>query len=737
VKRLSNFIYDHSRLIIGFVIILNLVSLASLYRFSLDTDFLAFFTQGNPKAEAYIELNAKYYSGETISILVEHDGSLLEKETMLEVFHLQNAIREIDGITRVQGFIPEQIIAGTSIITIDEGYIEGQYAALTDFIENKYFMTDQFLTADGKSAVIIASLETDTDAGSVIDSLEALIEDNPLGLSLAGNEVIKNTLWDYLIRILCILPPCAICLILLVFYLVLRNFRLTVLAIVPAALAALWTFGSIFWSGQDLNLVTVISPLFIIVIGSAYGLHYVSHFRDNISKYPDRRELTVATLTMVGTPIFLATITTMAGFASLTWTDVIPMRHMGIFVTLGIAYAGFMALFFLPAVLCRIKLPKKLPPSTDSWLSKLILKASRQRILISVIFAAIVAVSVAYIPGIQVVSDQLMFFKEDSDIRQTYARVEQQFGGAIPLTGEIISSQGQADLFDSEFATRVLTTERELESISGIKSVFSIFDLLQGINRMATSINAYPENPTFTRVMLSQVSSDDQRTWISADGFRMIIRTEGLDSGDIDNLQQFVSEHSDTIRVITGMPMLFDEMNRLVVKSQVQSLALALVLIFIMLWVTLRRITAALAGLLPIAITIGAILGMLVITDFQLNIMTANLSAIAIGVGVDYSIHLISSIYYYRREGMNREESVNAALTTVSQPVLANAFGLAIGFSALFFSPLRIHAQAASVMWVAMVVSSMAALLLVPVFYSGKRRKQTEVKLDKPSPPEH
>jgi predicted RND superfamily exporter protein len=171
-------------------------------------------------------------------------------------------------------------------------------------------------------------------------------------------------------------------------------------------------------------------------------------------------------------------------------------------------------------------------------------------------------------------------------------------------------------------------------------------------------------------------------------------------------------------------------MNQLVVKSQIQSLALALVLIFIMLWLTLRRITAALAGLLPIAITIGAILGMLSITGFQLNIMTANLSAIAIGVGVDYSIHLISGIYYYRREGMDRQESLRAALTTVSRPVLANAFGLAIGLSALFFSPLRIHTQAASVMWVAMVVSSMAALLLVPIFYSGWRRKQKQEKIN-------
>ena len=68
---------------------------------------------------------------------------------------------------------------------------------------------------------------------------------------------------------------------------------------------------------------------------------------------------------------------------------------------------------------------------------------------------------------------------------------------------------------------------------------------------------------------------------------------------------------------------------------------------------------------------------------------------------------------------MDGRDSVSSALSTVSKPILANAFGLAIGLSVLFLSPLRIHMQAASVMWVAMMVSSMAALLLIPMFYSG------------------
>ena len=431
MKKIANLVYDHSRLIIAFVVIINLVSLASFFRFNLDTDFLAFFSEGNPKAEAYNRLNDKYQSGEAISVLIEQDGSLLEKENLLDVFRLQNEMGAIDGVALVQSFIPPEVMAGTDIVTVNEAYIAEQYDALRDFIENEYFLTGQFLAGDGRNAVLIASLGLDAPAAEVIDSLKELAEDSPLNISLAGNEVIKDTIWSYLIRILCILPPCAICLILLVFYLILRNFRLTVLAIIPAGLAALWTFGTLFWSGQELNLVSVLSPLFILVIGSAYGLHYVSHFLDNINKYPDRRQLTVETLGMVGTPIFLATITTMAGFASLTWTEVVPMRHMGIFVTLGIGYAGFMALFFLPAVLSRIKIPVYNARTQDSRLNKFVLKASRQRILVPIIFAAIVTVSAVYIPGLRVVSDQLMFFKEDSEIRRPGINHLKYFSGDL------------------------------------------------------------------------------------------------------------------------------------------------------------------------------------------------------------------------------------------------------------------------------------------------------------------
>jgi len=726
MERIGNFVYARSRLILVLVVILNIIALASFIRFDLSTDFLNFFTSGNLRVGEYDRLNEKYQMGETVVVLIEQDESLLEEQHLQDVFRLQEDIEEMGGISRVQSFIPSEILVQGSTFDVDQKFIAYHSDILEDFIRDS-FLTGELLSSDESKGALIVTMELNAPAAEVMKSLEEMVEsETALNLSLAGNEVIKSTLWHYLVTILLILPPCAIFLVLLVFFLILKDRKLTVMAIIPAGLAALWTLGTILWSGQELNLLTVLCPIFVIVIGSADGLHYVSHFIDNLSRYSDRRQLTVETLRLVGMPMFLTTITTMAGFASLMWSDVAPMRQMGIFVSVGIAYAGLLSMFFLPAVLLRIKLPAAQPQAQPGGLVKFVLDCSRHRTRVIVAFAIVIGISAFSIPRLEVVSNQLMFFKQDSEIVQTFDRVEKYFGGALPLTGEIAAPRGLLTLRDHSFAEDVLDDERDLERLPGIHSVVSLFDIVGSASEEMTGQHGYPESPAVVDNILRHIDDEDLETWFSDDGLRMMIKIDDLDSVDIGLLDSFVAEHPE-ITVITGMPVLFDEMNRLVVQSQVRSLGLALVLIFIMLLVTIRKLRAALVALIPIVITIIAIMGMLAISRFNLNVVTANLSAIAIGVGVDYAIHLISGIYYFRERGHRGKESVDLALSTVGRPILANAFGLAIGLSVLFLSPLQIHLEVAAVMWVAMMVSSMAALLLIPLFYSRGEKASKEI----------
>ncbi|MGI2335045.1 MAG: efflux RND transporter permease subunit [Dehalogenimonas sp.] len=721
MEKIAAFVTSKPKVIIAIVVLTNIAALLSFFRFSLDTDFLNFFADDNPEVAAYFALNEKYDTGEAVTVLIESDQSLLNADNLLAVFSIQSETSRVPAVSQTQSFIPPQMVIDGVPVPVGAEFIVQNASILGQFIDQQYFMTGQFLSSDRLSGILVVSVDVGADSGPVVESLREIINDYPaLELALAGNPIIKDSIVGYLVTILFFLLPFAVGLIMLVFYFILRNRRLTPLAMLPAGIAALWTFGTIFYGGFELSLVTVITPIFIIVIGSAYGLHFISHFQENLAKFNDKTVAIRETLKMVGTPIILATLTTMAGFASLMFGDAVPMRQMGLFVTLGIGYAGLLAIFFVPAVLTHLNLSAAAPPPPASRrLGDIVSGASYHRWPVFLVFAAVVIAAVVYIPKLEVVSNQLMFFKESSEIRQASAQIEEHFGSAQPLFGEIVSDLGIGAVFNADEAVRLLTVERDLEAQPGIKSVTSVFDLIAGFNGMNTGLDAYPANPALVQAFLNQLG-DGTKSWISDDAFRMFIRPVDIEADEIDGILSWTAAEP-SVSVITGMPILFDQFNQIVVDSQVRSLGLALVLVFLMLLITLRSLKAALVGLLPIVLTIAAVLTFLVISDFNLNVLTANLSAIVIGVGVDYSIHLISGIYYFRRQGLEGDEAVEAAIGSVSRPVLANAYGLSIGLSVLFFSPLLIHVQASAVMWVAMVVSSAAALLIIPQFYRGRR----------------
>jgi predicted RND superfamily exporter protein len=717
VDRLSDFIYTRSRLIIAFVVVMNLIALASLTRFAIDTDITGFFTAGNKVYDEYLALTEKYDISESVVVLIEDTESLLAADNMLAVHELVTAIEALPEVREVQSFLPSEYPAGNLMMAVDERFIERHYEVLRDFTRQRHSLADELLSSDEGTGLISITLKHDADGEEVVEKLERIVDrTRGVSISLAGDPVIGTTLEWYLWRIILLLPPAAGSLVLLVFYRMLRNKRLTLLSMLPAAFGTLWTFGTVFLQGEAVNVVTAISPIFILVMGSADGLHYTTHLLEKLSLHPDRRILTRETMRMVLKPIVLTSVTTMAGFGSLAWSDLVPLRQMGIYVPLGIGYACFLSVFFLPALLTRIHLPAERPPEGDGLLSFFVSLRRRR----GVIFAGVVlllGIAVINLPQLKVVTDPLLYFKEDSAIRKTFRTVEDTFGGALVIIGEIPATCGLDTLRSADCAESVLDMERELERMPGVLSVRSLFDVVQTAHELQSGLLGYPESPGEVSLILDAMDDDDLASWYSADGIRLVARTSRLDSEDVEALLRFRDAHPE-LRTLNGTPVLYNEMNRLTVRSQVQSLALALALVFLMLAAGFKEPRAALFALVPIGLTIVAILAALVVTGYNLNMVTATLSAVTVGVGVDYAIHLISGIQYYRAQGLAMADAVDTALFSVSRPVLASAFGLCAGISVMFLSPLHIHSQVATVMWVAMTVSSLGALALIPLFYT-------------------
>ncbi len=727
-EKISNFIFNNKKTIIATVIFLNLFALSSFFlQFGFSVDYLDFFSKDNPKLVEYNRMNDLYDTGESIIMLIEADDSLLAEKHLYDVLELQENIKNIDGILYLQGYLPNEIRNGSHVLKVNKKFISRHANDKSDEKNDKLLQNyirkrkGAQLSNDETTGILTIMLEANADPFITVKALEEqLISKSGLNLSLSGNLIVQRVMKRYFMVIIMLLPPAAIFLIISIFYIALRSRLLAIFALIPAGISALWMLGTILWSGQELTMLTVISPIFIVTMGSANGLHFISHFKDAFQKLNNYQEALTATYKEVTIPIILTTLTTVAGFMSLAWTDLVAMQQMAIFVSLGILYAGILALIFLPALLLTTK--PNIPPSSKQGKQKILTFVMswcfKQKKSVIIAFSALTIISVLFMTQISVVSDQMAFFKDDSQIAISAETIKDKFGGSVPFIAEVDAPRGLLSLANNEYRDDILDIERDLERMPGIQSAISLFD----ITDQATNI---PNEQPFSKNVLiknalymfeREYGEKNLLSWYTKDSVKLLLKTEDYDDINFKQLESYVKETPE-IRALTGLPIIFNELSRLIVWSQISSLGLAFFLIFFMLYIVFRSTRTASAALVPIAITITAIMGMLSVTGFGINIATAMLSAIAVGVGVDYAIHLVSAISFYKKKGLSESEASKKAVASTSVPILANAFGLAIGLSVFYFSPLKIHSEIASVMWVAMVLSSTSALLLIPLFF--------------------
>ena len=694
MERLASLIERKQKLIIGIVILINIVALLSFYNFRFSTDYLSFFKGNHDMSLAYDEINQKFGGIESIQILIEansNETELTEKEILKEVSYYLHQLEQVDGISFIRSFLPTSTPTPQGPIKVDGDWIEAHHEQLAAMIKSNEF-SKELLSEDRQLGLVMVGLTDQADSDAVIEQIKELSIGSNLKLDYAGNQIIVNTIFSYLLKIILTLPPLAILLVLLTFYLNIRVKKLTILSMLPAAFGALWTFGTVFLLGKELSIITVIAPIFIIVLGSADGLHFTTHFLEQLKQHQNKKRAIKETLELVGPPIIMTSLTTMAGFLSLAFSDIVAMQDLGITTALGIGYAGLISLFFLPVILNKIEI--QLPPDLHHREHRLIKKLKvlvKYRVTVFAIFASIMIVFGSFIPTLIVDSNQLAFFKQGSEIRNTFDKIEAHFGSSLPIIGEI--TMPPEGINDVEYAKEVLQLERELEDKAGVKKVVSAYDLLQ------------------------QPAQFEYKQWISEDSLKFIITTANMTGEEQDQLISDL-EGNPKIKSLTGMPILFREMNKLIVENQVTSLFIALVLVTIMLGISFRNLKNTLVGLIPILVTIVSLFGFLAVTNMNLNMMTANMASIAIGVGIDYSIHFIAVMSYYQRK--KEENFIEKTLETAGKPILTNAFGLAIGLSVYLLSPFRIHSQVSMVMWLAMMLSSFTALLVIPQFYRKK-----------------
>lgn len=737
MERYVGFIGRHRRPLLALFAVVTLVAAAGLPQIDIDPGFDVFRLEDSAYRETLDEMERLFGTSDQIMVVVDTGSAGLTLEIVARLRRVQASMETTAGVAHVTGPAPRTVETDAWRVDLTGSLTAADLDHLREHYEGMGTLSPLVETDDGLSALYSIYPSGDFDAAS-LSALEASLREARVDYSITGDFYLQAKVIDYVRRVLRFLPFTALALVLLVFRTQMRSLKATLLSILPAGVAALWTMGTVGWLGRPVSIITVLAPIFTVVIGSADGLHFVSHVQDAREEGASGEASIAHTLRMVGIPMVITTVTSMAGFLSLLVMNTAAIADLALFTSLGILFAGVASWYALPLLLAgRLELAGRRTrprvPGRPSGEDRRVAGGSPDNLVerfwgVPSLVATAVIVAIAAM-GMQMVGtdfNQLSFFRPTTDVRRSFNRIAEATGGTVPV---YVVGRTSGDPLDPACAREVLDLEARLRDSELVGRTVSPYDALALINAGITGAAhpVYPATAEEAGSLVNLVAGEQDPTahlLRRADGaVRVLVFPAELSNEALDAISTIVADADrpgDGLDLrVTGAQYLMRELNAEMTANQARTMGLAFAIIFVLLLVSLRNVRAAAISIVPIALTMLALFGAMGYGGISLNLFTATIFSIAMGVGIDYAVHFTSVWMSFVRRGSTRAAAARQAASYTARPIVANAFGLAIGLSALLLSPLQIHVTMSVLMWVAMVVGVVLSLSFLPTVLRG------------------
>jgi hypothetical protein len=179
-------------------------------------------------------------------------------------------------------------------------------------------------------------------------------------------------------------------------------------------------------------------------------------------------------------------------------------------------------------------------------------------------------------------------------------------------------------------------------------------------------------------------------------------------------MMQEMTKDDPDVKFIAGPSLTKIELADMVIEGQIKSLALAMVVVFVLLALIFRSINAGLLSVLPLSVAILVLFGLMGFFGITLDIATALISSVMIGVGIDYTIHFLWRFKKERSKGVDHKEAAFITLTTTGRGIIINALSVIIGFLALTLSSFEPLKYFGILVVISITTCLICALVLIP-----------------------
>ncbi|MBN2521770.1 MAG: RND family transporter [Bacteroidales bacterium] len=711
----------------------------------INSDILSTLPDDDPTAVLYKNIGDQF-GGNDIGMIVLETDDVFKTEVLQHIRQITDSLRINSGVSIVTS-LTNILDIKSSDWGIEIGKLVDEYdlpdeQSELDSLKNYVFSKDMYkgaiVSEDGTATVVMFTLLPDADMQASAKEIKYTIEtlNLPEILYFGGLPFMLNDITHLILSDMLWLIPVVFVIIALILLLSFRSFRGMMLPLLTAGITVIWTLGIMAFSGYELTIITNIMPVILLAIGSAYTIHVLNSI--NLNTLKDRKLALVKAMAYTMIPVILASLTTAIGFVSFVFGAYLTMiKDFGISTAIGILIALVLSIFFVPAFISALSMRRKKVETKkteqENILSRVILQPlvnllfkHPKRIL--TVWGILLLLSIGGIFLIKTSVNITEYFKKDNPTRISEDVMQKKFGGSLPVFIEF-----EGDIQEPEVLKMMIKTENFMKEDPNISSAQSVADLVEQMNdAMEEGKNIPDEKAKIEQLWFLLDGQDIMQQLVSDELDKGIIQSKfaSIETKEIDaftsKMNKFIEENSNERCKIkfTGIPPLYVKLNDSLVKSQYSSLIIAIIMVLIIVGIIMRSFSNGVHATIPIIGTILVLLGFMGFVGIPLDIATVLVGSIALGIGIDYSIHVISGFNTHLKVHGNVEKAIEETIMIKGKAVIINVVSVAAGFLVLLFAQIVPIQNFGLLIAISMFGSGFGALTLLPVILILANRKR-------------
>ncbi len=728
-------------IIIGFIVI-SLAMGMQIKRASIETDMKKSLPDTMPSRMDTDKIDELFGGTDMAMILIRTDD-VLNPETLKRVRKISKKVNRIKGVDKVLSLFELKSIKGEDGAMIVDPAVkripktDEDREILRQEIMDNDIVYGSVIAKDFTLTSVIAMLKTGVSDGEIVEALQSVVNEIPGDeeVILGGIPITRTQVSRYIQKDMRKLMPVGVLIMLIFLFLCFHRLRGVILPFAVVLMSILFAMGLIPIFGWSIHVITVILPVLLIAVANDYGIHMIAKYQeDNLpTNNYTKKEMAMRMFQSLGRPVLLTGITTMAGMLCLSGHILVPAKQMGYLAAFGIVYALAASLFFIPAVISLLPRSKPvLAHMTDDHRKKpalermlhffghLVSTKPKTIIVSALILAALSAVGILFVV---VDTNPNSYYQKSDPVVYAADLIDEHLGGS-----QNISVVFQGDIKEPAMMAKIAWMEDTLSKMDEVGNTTSIARV---VKQMSRAIND-PGDPGYDKIPetrnaiaqyfeLYSMSGDPEDFEKMVDfPYEHALVTARINKTSttvltrvVERIQEMTAGDSDVL-LVGGFGVVLSDLAHAVVNGQILSLFMATGIVAILLMFLFRSPAAGLISAIPLALSMIILFGLMGIFGIELNIATAMLSSIMIGVGIDYTIHFLWRYKEERKNGLDYSEAMTQTLTTTGRGIIFNALSVIIGFSVLMissFMPVRFFGFLVVVSILACLIG---ALVLIP-----------------------